>query len=648
MMPDSEGPSKIAQVAAAEVPGLSGLLGLAVGVVVVAALYLARDVLVPIMLAVLLSFVLAPLVSVLRRLRLPRTLAVITTVVLALGVIGVLGSVIGMQIAALADNAPRYAATIEHKVVRVRESTVGELPKLIARLSHQFDRASGNGDAAPVRHGTLVGTVQRPMQVALQTPPTTPLGLIRSLLGPLLGPLETTVIVLIVAIFILLQREDLRDRLIRLFGSNDLHRTTTAMDDAAARLGRYFLFQLGLNSVFGLIIATGLYLIGVPSPLLWGILAGLLRFVPYIGSFLAALPPLVLAAAVGADWSMMIAVAALFLITEPIMGYIVEPMVYGHSTGLSPAAVIIAAVFWTWLWGPVGLVLSTPLTLCLVVLGRHFDRLEFLDVLLGDRPALSPVESFYQRLLAGDADELLAQAELLLAERSLSSYYDEIAVKGLRLAAADADRGVLGTAQMTRVRQAITGLLGELADHRDNAPVPDQGDLPVTLAEKAVPRGRAVATPAAALPPAWSRDGAVLCVAGRGVLDEAAATMMAQLLGKHGLGARVVGHDAVSRERLASFDSDGAMLVCICGVEFSGTAPPLRFLLRRLHGRLPGIPILVALWTDTETGSEHRAAIGADQFAGSIREVVTLCQSIAVKSRDSDEQMLSDAFGQRA
>lgn len=647
-MPDTENPPEIAQVAAADVPGLSGLLGLAVGVVVVAALYLARDVLVPIMLAVLLSFVLAPLVNGLRRLRLPRTLAVITTVVVALGVIGVLGSVIGMQIGALANDAPRYAVTIEQKVVRMRESTVGELPGLIAKLSHQFDRASGTGDAAPVRHGTPVGTVQRPMQVALQAPPTTPLGLIRSLLGPLLGPLETTVIVLIVAIFILLQREDLRDRLIRLFGSNDLHRTTTAMDDAAARLGRYFLFQLGLNTVFGVVIAAGLYLIHVPSPLLWGILAGLLRFVPYIGSFLSALPPLVLAAAVGADWSMMIEVAALFTIAEPIMGYIVEPMVYGRSTGLSPAAVIIAAVFWTWLWGPVGLVLSTPLTLCLVVLGRHFDRLEFLDVLLGDRPALSPVESFYQRLLAGDADELLAQAELLLGERSLSSYYDEIAIKGLRLAAGDAERGVLGGARIVLVRAAVTGLLGELADHPDDVPVPDQGNMPVTLAEKAVPRGRAPAAPIGPLPPAWSLGGAVLCVAGRGVLDEAAATMTAQLLGKHGLGARVVSHDAVSRERLADFDSGGAMLICVCGIEFSGTAPPLRFLLRRLHGRLPGIPIVVALWTDTETGDEHRVAIGADRYAGSLREIVTQCQGIAQHSLDSDEKMLSDAFGKRA
>jgi len=647
-MPDSEGPPEIAQVAAADVPGLNGLLGLAVGVVVVAALYLARDVLVPIMLAVLLSFVLAPLVNVLRRLRLPRTLAVITTVVVALGIIAMLGSVIGMQIGALANDAPRYAATIEHKVVRVRETTVGELPKLIARLSHQFDRASGTGDVAPARRGVPVGTVQRPMQVAMQAPPTTPLGLIRSLLGPLLGPLETTIIVLIVAIFILLQREDLRDRLIRLFGSNDLHRTTTAMDDAAARLGRYFLFQLGLNSVFGIIIAAGLYVFGVPSPLLWGILAGLLRFVPYIGSFLSALPPLILAAAVGADWSMTIAVGALFLTAEPIMGYIVEPMVYGHSTGLSPAAVIIAAVFWTWLWGPVGLVLSTPLTLCLVVLGRHFDRLEFLDVLLGDRPALSPVESFYQRLLAGDADELLAQAELLLAERSLSSYYDEIAIKGLRLAAADAERGVLGTTRIVRVRQAVTGLLSELADHEDVAPTPDQGSMPVTLAEKMVPRGRAAAAPIATLPPAWSRDGAVLCVAGRGILDEAAAVMTAQLLGKHDLGARVVAHDAVSRERLADFDSGGAMLLCVCGIEFSGTAPPLRFLLRRLRGRLPGIPIVVAPWTDAESNGEHRAVIGADNYAGSIREVVTMCQSIAQQSLDGDDKLLSDAFGQRA
>ena len=267
---------------------------------------------------------------------------------------------------------------------------------------------------------------------------STPLELLRDVVVPVIAPLATVGIVFIVLIFILLQREDLRDRMIRLFGSSDLHRTTVAMDDAARRLSRYFLLQLGLNACFGLLISVGLWLIGVPSPLLWGIFAALMRFVPYIGAIIAGALPAALAAAVDPGWSMALLTVALFVVAEPVMGNVIEPLVYGQSTGLSPFAVVVSAIFWTWLWGPIGLLLATPLTLCLVVLGRHVDRLEFLDVLLGDRPALTPAENLYQRMLAGDPDEALESAEQLLKERSLTSYYDDVVLGGLRLAANDA------------------------------------------------------------------------------------------------------------------------------------------------------------------------------------------------------------------
>lgn len=637
-------PHDIARIAPAEVPGLNGLLGLAVGVVVIAALYFAREVLVPIMLAVLLSFVLAPVVSLLRRLHLPRALAVVVTVMFTFGVIGLLAGIIGTQIASLTGDVPRYAASVEHKVANFRETTIGTLPRLIGKLGRQFDRASGNVDAAPVRRGIPVGTAARPMQVELQPPPATPLGLARSLLGPIVGPLETTIIVVIVAIFILLQREDLRDRLIRLLGSNDLHRTTTAMDDAAARLGRYFLFQVGLNTVFGCVIAGGLAVIGVPLPLLWGVLAALLRFVPYIGSVLAALPPLVLAGAVGADWSMAIETALLFVVAEPLMGYVIEPMIYGRSTGLSPAAVIVAAIFWTWLWGPVGLVLSTPLTLCLVVLGRHFEALEFLDVLLGDRPALSPVESFYQRLLAGDADELLHQAEIQLGERSLLDYYDETALPGLRLAAIDADRGVLTAARLIRVRTASMALIADLSEHVDQVPAPPRQPPPAPVAESRVERSDPVPDLTFELPAAWTRSGAVLCIAARGVLDDTAATIMAQMLGKHGLGAVVVAHDSVSRERLPSLEVSGVLAICVCGLELGSAQPNLRFLMRRLRQRLPGVPAMVAVWRSGEDDPDDRLAIGADDYAVSVRDGLRLIRLLAERAHASDRQMLDSAF----
>ena len=198
-----------------------------------------------------------------------------------------------------------------------------------------------------------------------------------------------------------------------------------------------------MNTSFGVIIAIGLGFIGIPSPVMWGILGALLRFVPYIGAPLSALMPLTLAAAIDPGWSLLLWTAALYAVVELTLGQAVEPLLYGHSTGLSPFAVVVAATFWTWLWGPIGLILSTPMTLCLVVLGRHVARLEFLEVLLGDRPPLTPVQSFYQRILAGDPDEAHDQAEILLKDLSLASYYDQVVLNGLRLAVVDAERGVL-------------------------------------------------------------------------------------------------------------------------------------------------------------------------------------------------------------
>lgn len=333
--------------------------------------------LIPITLAVLLSFVLAPLVGLLRRLRLPDLPAVLLAVVLALGVIVGLGSLIGVQVADLAADAPRYAAAIQQKVEAVQGFAAGRMSGFVGGLGLQGRPAAGKGGPAgpaDMAADSLVGTGQKPIPVEVREAGATPLQIAQRVLSPVLNPIETTLIVLIVAIFFLLQRDDLRDRLIRLFGSGDLHRTTAALDDAARRLSRYFLSQLAINASFGVVVGAGLFLIGVPSAVLWGILGALLRFVPYVGAFIAASLPATLAAGVGPGWGMAFETAALFVAVETLAGQFVEPMVYGHSTGLSPAAVVVAAIFWTWLWGPIGLILSTPLSLCLVVLGRHVQR----------------------------------------------------------------------------------------------------------------------------------------------------------------------------------------------------------------------------------------------------------------------------------
>jgi hypothetical protein len=284
--------------------------------------------------------------------------------------------------------------------------------------------------AAPPETAPHGGQPPKPIPVEIHAPPPAPFEIIRSIIGPLAGPLATAAIVIVFLTFILLQREDLRDRFILLVSAGDLHRTTVALDDGASRLSRYFLTEIAINASFGVIIGTGLFFIGVPSAVLWGILAMLLRFLPYIGAWIAAFFPVALALAVDPSWSMLVWTIALFAVVELLLSQAIEPLLNAHNTGLSAVAVVVAATFWTWLWGPVGLLLSTPLTVCLVVIGRHVERLRFLDVLLGDQPALAPEETFYQRILAGDPDEAARQAEVFLKEKSLCDYYDEVGIKG--------------------------------------------------------------------------------------------------------------------------------------------------------------------------------------------------------------------------
>jgi len=420
-----------------------------------------------------------------------------------------------------------------------------------------------------------------------------------------------------------LQREDLRDRMIRLFGSSDLHRTTLAMNDAARRLSRYLLTQLTVNIAFGVVIATGLAFIGIPSPVMWGILGGLLRFVPYIGAPVSALMPLALAAAIDPGWNLMLWTAALYFVTEAIIGQAIEPMLYGRGTGLSPFAVVVAATFWTWLWGPIGLILSTPLTLCLVVLGRHVARLEFLEVLLGDRPALTPVQSFYQRMLAGDPDEVRDQAENLLREQSLTSYYDEVVLNGLRLAVSDAERGALTPVHLARIRESIQSLIEDLDDREADEPSSAGTDTPTMAADP----------PAApAIPRAKDGTAEVLCIAGRGPLDEEASAMLVQLLQRQGLTARAVPHSATARAAIETLDTTGVAAVCISYVAMTGNPSHPRYLMRRLRGRLPPrVPVLVGFWPEEAEilqDERLRAAVGATYYTTSLHDAVERCLKV--------------------
>ena len=376
-------------VAQAPAPDASRVMTLFV--MLVATLYFGKEVLVPVTLALLLAFILAPLVELLRKLHLGRVPSVLLGVVLALGIVLAIGGVIGTQVADLAADIPQYAATVEQKVSTVRSYTVGRLSQLADKVGARnlMEAPATPPTPSQTRPGQQQPAQAQPSQAAAPAtaqPASSPLELAYRYLLPVLSPLATLGIFFVVAIFALLQREDLRDRLIRLVGSDDLHRTTLAIDDGGRRLSKYFVTQLSINTVFGLVIGTGLFFIGVPNPVLWGILSALLRSVPYVGSFISAVLPMGLAAAVEPGWSMVIWTVVLYVVVEGVTGQVIEPMVYGHSTGLSPFSVVVAAIFWSWLWGPIGLILSTPLTLCLVVMGRHVKKLAFLDVMLATVP----------------------------------------------------------------------------------------------------------------------------------------------------------------------------------------------------------------------------------------------------------------------
>jgi predicted PurR-regulated permease PerM len=608
--------------------------------IIIATLYFGREIFIPIAMAILLSFVLAPLVGLLQRLHVPRAISVVSVVILAFGLLFALGSLLASQLTQLAGDLPRYQSTISEKIQSFRDTSAGRgtlerASGMLKDLSKELDKPK-EGETAPSlgsRLGARAPAPLMPVPVEVRQPDPGALESLRALISPLLHPLATTGIIIIFVIFILLQREDLRNRLIRLAGSHDLQRTTAALDDAASRLSRLFLIQLLVNGTFGVVIGIGLWLIGIPSAILWGILAAVLRFVPYIGAVIAAAFPLALAVAVDPGWSMLLWTLALFLVVEPVVGHVIEPMVYGHSTGLSPVAVVASATFWTALWGPIGLVLATPLTVCLVVLGRHVERLEFLDVMFGDRPALSPPEIFYQRMLAGDPTEAAEKAEEFLKERSLSSYYDEVALKGLQLAQADSQRGALNQERLIKIRDAVAEFAGDLADQDDRPPpklsatTDAEASSAVESVNENAPYEKLPVLAKSDLPPHWQGEHPVLCIAGRSAIDEAAAIMLGQLSTAHGLSARVEPAEALSTTNIFRLETSGVAIVCL--VYLDAVAPAhMRYAVRRLRRKLPQATIILGCWMrdiDADALERLRDGAKADLVAASLGEAVKLC-----------------------
>ena len=613
---------------------MQGVAAALLAALIVAALYFGRDVFVPLALSILLSFVLAPLVRALQNFRVPRAIAVIGVVLLAFSIIFAIGGVIATQMTQLAGELPRYESNMRAKIQSVRgtaatNNTLERAADVLQDLGKELNKPKEAPSAAAVapKANPVPAQDARPIPVEVRQPPPTALESIAALISPLLHPLMTSGIVIIFVIFTLLQREDLRNRLIKLAGSHDLQKTTVALNDAAQRLSRLFLSQLALNSAFGLVIGTGLWFIGIPSAVLWGILAGILRFVPYIGVFIAIVFPLALAVAVDPGWSLLLWTAALFLIVEPLVGQVIEPLLYGRSTGLSPLAVVLSATFWTALWGPIGLVLATPLTICLVVLGRHVENLQFLDVMFGDRPPLSPPQLFYQRMLAEDPAEALDNAEQFLKEMPLVTYYDEVALKGLKLAQADLNRDALDALHVQRIRDSVMELVKELDDHEDQ-----QAKKESAQDVEAASAGPVKGSPVGDLPILakdelaghWRGENPILCVPGRPGLDEAVASMLAQILSKHGISTRVEGVDAIANANTFRSGKNGIEMVCVSFLNTSSLAQ-MRFTMRRLRRRLPDVTIVLGSWIPENDSATLADAVKADFAAVTLHDAAKLC-----------------------
>ncbi|TDR31104.1 AI-2E family transporter [Aquamicrobium defluvii] len=583
---------------------------------VVAILYLGREVFLPLAIAFLLTFALAPIVSALRKRSIPKVPAVVVTVTLAFLAIGLFSFVVATQVSTLAQNIPTYQSNILEKVRALRE--VGANGGIVERLSNAVERVG-----AELQRGTRVPEQAEPQEPAREPLPVeivsrqNPVEILKNVIVPLAAPFATAGLIIVVVIFMLLEREDLRDRFIRLVGYSDLHRTTEALQDAGKRVGRYLLMQLVVNTTYAIPITVGLWLIGIPNALLWGLLALVLRFVPYIGPAIAMLLPMLLALAVAPGWSMVLWTAGLFLVMELISNNIVEPWLYGSRTGLSSLAIIVAAIFWTWLWGPLGLVISTPLTVCLVVLGRHVPQFAFLDVMLGNEPVLEPHARLYQRLLAGDPDEATDYAEEFLEERYLVDYYDHIGIPALLIGENDRQRGVMTDEQRRKLADSALALVENLEDiaqeeeEEEEEAAPESGKSPTPSGEDGIE------TPD--LPDGEGRS--LLCLGGRGELDDAAAAMLAQVLEVQGAEVVTADHAVLEGRAISSLPLAKVDTVVVAFLNAASLAHA-RHAVRRLKRARPGLRVGILMPRAEGEKSIEAASISADFVAGSIAEAV--------------------------
>lgn len=582
-----------------------------IGVAVI--LRIGQEIFVPLALSLLLTFTLAPIVSFLRKRSVPKIAAVIVAVSSAFMAIAIFSFVVAGQVANLADNIPAYQRNIVEKVHALSQAGAGDgmfghLSKVAERIGAEIQTRATESKDPPAPQSSQREPL--PVEIVTRSNPIQTLG---NFILPLISPFATAGLVVILVIFMLLEREDLRDRFIRLVGLGDLHRTTAALQDAGKRVGKYLLMQLVVNALYAFPITIGLWLLEIPNAILWGLLTLVLRFVPYIGPVIGMILPLFLALAISPGWSLVIWVAALFLTTELISNNVIEPWLYGSHTGLSPLAIIISAIFWSWLWGPLGLMLSTPLTVCLVVLGRYVPQFSFLDVLLGNEPVLQPQEKLYQRLLAGDPHEATDNAEDFLEDEYLIDYYEKVGLPALLLGETDRQRGVMSEQQIALLAsstQTLIGNLADIADEEENEEKSDEEQEGATDDEDELD-----------LPDGRGRS--ILCLGGRGILDDAAAAMLSQVLAVQGAEVAQVEHTAIagrSLNILAVNDVDTVLVTFLNGNSKSHA----RQVVRRLKRIKPSLRVGVIIPMADGQGSRAIEAdeINADFVSPSLTEAV--------------------------
>jgi predicted PurR-regulated permease PerM len=572
--------------------------GLVPAAIVVAGLYFGRPVLLPLAVAILIAFALGPAVAGLRHLGLGRIFSVLFSATIAIAMVAVIGFFVGTQLVQLADRLPLYQENLVRKIQTVRGTTMdsGVVGRAASTLKTLRDQLKGSTDAKPQSGAPRVAQTSpgpAPLPVEIHEPDATPVELFLNMVGPLAEPLAAAGIVVVFVIFILLHKEDIRDRFIRLAGSGDMRRTTLLLDEGAEKLSHYLLMQTAMNVSFGLVIAAGLWFIGIPNAALWGLAVTIFRFVPYVGVPLAAIFPIVLALSVDPGWSMVFQVLMLIFAGEIVVGQGIEPWLYGRKMGLSPVAIVISASFWTWLWGPIGLLLSTPLTMCLVVLGRHIEHLQFLEVMLGDRPALAAEEALYLRMLGDDAEEAAVEAEEFLKENSLCCYYNDVVLKALGLAQADINRGTLDSDGVLQISETTRVLIQDLSEgHGAASHRGDEIDPQVRLGAGTV-------------------RSPVLCIGGRGPLDEAAASLLVNLLEERGAEARVLTSSEVSASTIYKLGLASAPIVCLCYLD-PGNLARARYMLRRIQRHIPKAKFVATFWGLEDGNDEIAQAMGCE------------------------------------